>query len=228
MVKNMADLMKIADEYALYLEGKGIVFNESGFPVLPKESFLDEWPEDVFPYDHRKSSLVGDPKKTLLCFYCGDSRIYPRLERIFRNLPEYRKYLGVVAVDLTVTSDMDEEWQDFVMLIQQLFIAVLATNGVKVVANLRIGGEQSLRNLESLPKGIMWCTGFLGCAAEDDKDCRFLASVLKVWPGKLIIYGRSDKSALEKLRRFGITFRRYDDYHCRCKNAQEALHEKHI
>lgn len=213
MVKNLIDLLKIIEEYIRYLKSRGIKFNSKGFPLLKKEMFLDEYPELVLPYDFRNSILVTDPKKTLLCFYCGDKRIYPRLGRVLKDIPEYNRFLGVVTIDITVTSDMDEEWQDVIMLLQQLFMAVLAVNGVRVVANLRTGNARSAENLNDVPKGVMWAAGFLGCAEEDPLDYRFVSNTLRVMPSKFVVYGPEDETALEKLDMTGFGYRIYDDYH---------------
>lgn len=107
MVKNMMDLCKIADDFVRYLQDKGIKFNEMGFPIFKREMFLEELPEQIIPYDYRKNRIVTNPKKTLLNFYCSDARIYPRLEKVLDEIPEYGKYMGAVAMDITVTSDMD-------------------------------------------------------------------------------------------------------------------------
>lgn len=213
MVKNLIDLLKITEEYIRYLKREGVKFNSKDFPLLKKEWFLDEYPELVLPYDFRKCPIVTDPKKTLLCFYCGDKRIYPRLKRVLKDIPEYKRFLGVVTIDITVTSDMDEEWQNAIMLLHQLFMAVLAVNGVKVVANLRTGSSSSVSNFEAIPKGVMWAAGFLGCAEEDPLDFRFISSVLRVMPSKFVVYGPGDKVALEKLDIMGIDYCVYDDYH---------------
>ena len=213
MVKNLIDLLKITEEYIRYLKRKGVKFNSKDFPLLNKEWFLDEYPELVLPYDFRKNSLVTDPRRTLLCFYCGDKRIYPRLKRVLKDIPEYKRFLGVVTIDITVTSDMDEEWQNVIMLLHQLFMAVLAVNGVKVVANLRTGSSSSVGNFESIPKGVMWAAGFLGCAEEDPLDVRFISNTLRVMPSKFVVYGPEDEVALEKLNMMGVDYRVYDDYH---------------
>ena len=213
MVKNLIDLLKITEEYIRYLKRKRVKFNSKGFPLLKKAWFLDEYPELVLPYDFRKNTLVSNSKKTLLCFYCGDKRIYPRLKSVLKDIPEYKQYLGVVTIDITVTSDMDKEWQDAIMLLQQLFLAVLAVNGVKVVANLRTGDARSAENLNDVPKGVMWAAGFLGCAEEGPLDFRFVSSILRVMPSKFVVYGSKDDVALEKLNMVGIDYRIYDDYH---------------
>ncbi len=222
MVKNLTDLVKIAEEYIFYLKKHGVKFNKPGFPLLKREMFLDEWPDLILPYDFRKSLLNLNPKKTLICFYCGDKRIYPRLKNVLKEIEEYRKFLGVVTIDITVTSDMDEEWQDLIMLLHQLFMAVLAMNGIKVVANLRTGDVHSVRNLDGIPKGVMWTTGFLGCAKEASRDFRFVSEVLHVMPSKLAIYGAKDQIALDKLDAVGINFRIYGDYHCLSKKCKRS------
>ena len=82
MVRNMMDLCKIADGYITYLESKGVKFNDDGYPIFEERMFLKELPKQILPYDFRKNRIVDDPRKLLLCFYCPDARIYPRLENV--------------------------------------------------------------------------------------------------------------------------------------------------
>ena len=162
MVRNILDLCKIADDYIAYLKDKGMKFGEDGFPVFSQQMFLDDLPEQVIPYDFKKNRAIKNPTKTLLCFYCPNARIYPRLEQVLDDIAEYRKYMGTVATDVTMTCDMDEEWQDFIMLLNQLFMAVLAVNRIKIVANLRTGNLHTHGNFKGIPANIMWAAGFLG------------------------------------------------------------------
>lgn len=216
MIRNLFDLVKTTEGILSYLKGKKVRFDKKGFPVLPKRAFLNSWPEQIVPYDFRKSRLVQNPSKTLLCFYCTDKRIYPRFEKVLDEIVEYRRFMGVVAVDITITSDMGAEWQKFIMLLQQLFLAVLYVNGIPVVANLRIGNAESASNLDGIPKGVMWAAGFLGCAKEKERNMDFIATVLRVLPSKLIVYGSEDCFAFQKLDRMGVGFRVYPDYHKQC------------
>lgn len=219
MVKNMMDLCKIADDFVLYLQGKGVEFDEKGFPIFKREMFLEKIPEQVIPYDFRKNRIVRNPKKTLLAFYCPDGRIYPRLEKVLEEIPEYCKYMGAVATDVTVTSDMDQEWQDFIMLLNQLFMAVLAVNGVKIVANLRTGNWATHKNINGVPKNVLWTAGFLGCSKDEQHDMRFISTVMLGRPSKLLIYGKEDSNATEKLSMMGVKYRIYPDYHRARKEA---------
>ncbi len=143
MNRSIASFEGLIDRYADYLNGRGIRFDPQGFPILEPQVYLDEWPTLMVPYRDRKARFVRNPSRTVLCLFTGDARIYPRLENALDDIPEYRRYLGTVGSDLTVTSDMDPEWQRAVMLINQLYTAVLAVNGVKVVQNLRCGSPET-------------------------------------------------------------------------------------
>lgn len=219
MIKNFLDLCNVADGYITYLKEKNVKFNSNGFPIFKKDMFLIEKLELMVPFDFRKSQIVVHPNKTLLCFYCSDTRIYPRLDKVLYEISEYKKYLGAVATDVTITYDMDEAWQDFIMLVNQLFMAVLAVNGIKIVANLRTGNRRSHENLHGIPAGVMWATGFLGCRKDDIYDMRFISTILTIHPSILLIYGKNDLAATNKMSMIGMKYTIYSDYHKLCKEA---------
>lgn len=213
MIKNLYELCKIADEYTSYLNGK-IQFSENGFPVFRKEMFLNSEPEIIVPFHNRNNKAVSDPAKTVLCFFSRDPDLYRRLEKVFDEIDEYKKCMGVIGLDITVTSDMDIEWQNMIMLVNQLFLAILAYNGVKIVMNARVGNLQSIQNLSGFPKGIICATSFLGCdRLKSSYDFSFISKVLYILPSKLLIYGKHDKIAEKQLLNMGIDYRVYTDFH---------------
>lgn len=216
-MKNLSELIYFADNLILYLQSNGISFNNKGFPILEEEMFLNEIPEIMIPYDMRNSKFVVDKKKTLLCLYCADYRIYPRLEKVFLELNVYREYMGMVMSDITVTRDMDLEWQNLIMLVNQLYMAVLAVNGIKVVPNLRIGSYETNANFSSIPKNILWATSFLGCKKDSKYDLKFITSVMNIMPSSLLLYGKKDPIAENKLNTVGISYKYFYDYHRLCK-----------
>lgn len=87
-------------------------------------------------------------------------------------------------MDVTVTSDMDEEWAQETMLLNSLFTAVLATNGVPVIANLKCAGPNTLPLLDCIPPGVMCASGVLGCALTDPMDC-YLQSLALITPNSV-------------------------------------------
>lgn len=213
-MKNLLDELKLADQYYLYLYDHGQEFTDEGFPIFKRDNFLDKWPELVVPYYNRKSKLVIEPKKTVLCHFSKDIYIYPRLENILNDLPIYQQFLGVIGSDITVTEDMDKEWQKFQMLINQLFLAILAQNKIKIIFNTRSGNKVYPEVFFHIPKGIMCASSTLGCKQEKfPYDYRYLSKILYLFPSKLIIYGKESTIMLNQLRNMGISYHVYPDFH---------------
>lgn len=221
MIASLVDIMALIDSYMSHLEERGCKFDKNGFPILDRSCFLKEPPDQMIPFRNRGSKLIENPKRTVLCFYCGDDRIYPRLEKVFSEIPEYRRFMGAVAADVTVTTNMDIEWQRETMLLNQLFMAILATNGIKVALNLRNGSTASLSCFDSIPPGIMCASGTLGCAlTASPHDMDYTAKLMRVRPAMVLLYGKSDPIMEDQLSLIGIPYRRYDDFHKLSKIAR--------
>lgn len=218
------DFFRIADTYQQYLINHGFEFDSQGRPLFKREMFLEIYPELVIPYDFRNSRVVQKKNETLICFYCSDKRIYPRLDKVMKDISEYKKYKGVIAADISVGENMDTEFQKSIILLNQLFMAVLAVNGIKIVANLRFGDKESLDMFSNMPKNIIWATGFLGCKKDEFYDNRFISSILHTQPSKLIIYGKDDFMATNRLNTMGFDFRIFPDYH----KLSKELYEKTV
>ncbi len=222
MNRSIASFEGLIDRYADYLDEQGIKFDPQGFPILEPQMYLDEWPELMVPYRDRKARFVHDPSQTVLCLFTGDARIYPQLENVLNDIPEYRQYLGAVGSDLTVTSDMDPEWQRAVMLVNQLYTAALAVNGVKVVQNLRCGSPETISCLGSVPSGVMCATSTLGCAdTESELDLTFVEKMFAVRPGKLLFYGKRDPIMEHQTDVAGVPYKTYPDVHALYKRGSK-------
>lgn len=214
MNRSIASFEELIDRYADYLSGKGIQFNPQGFPMLQPQMYLDEWPELMVPYRDRKARFVHNPSHTVLCLFTSDMRIYPRLEKALDDIPEYSRYMGAVGSDLTVTSDMDLEWQQAIMLLNQLYLATLAVNGVKIVQNLRCGSPSTITCLSCVPSGVMCATSTLGCAnTESELDLLFAEKLFAIRPGKLLLYGKHDPIMERQANVAGVPCRIYPDAH---------------
>lgn len=214
MIRSLPEFLSIASGMRSYLEAKGTPFDENGFPVLNKSSFLNEWPDVFVDYSHRNGELVRDKSKTVLCFFRDDVANYRRFERVFDDLPTYREYMGVVETDITVTADMDPEWQACIMCANALFMAVLAVNGVRVIPSTRCGAASTSAFLGSVPHDVLWVSSSLGCAPlTNDADTRYLEKILRLRPSKLALYGKRDPAAEDQLSRMGVNWRAYSDVH---------------
>ncbi|MDD5974101.1 MAG: DUF4417 domain-containing protein [Spirochaetales bacterium] len=216
--RNLADLMNIARILYSYLVDKGFKFTEKGYPIFDKEMFLDEWPDIVIPFGNRNSRFVKDKKKTVLCHFSKDKHIYPRLANLFSEIDIYRDYLGVISSDVTVTSDMDIEWQRFVILINELYLAVLAANGIKVILSTRCGSPETIQCFEGVPRGVMCASSFWGCEKKHSiEQTDYLAKILSIGASKLIIYGKHSEIIDLQLFNMGVELKCYSDYLDLCK-----------
>lgn len=227
MIKNSKDLLNAVMGFYDYLLKHNFQFNKHGFPIFSREMFLQRWPEWVIPYKNRKHWVVGDYKKTLLCFYTPDRNIYPRLEKTAEEIDEYKKYMGCIFCDLTVTWDLPPKMQEYLILVNHLHAAFLATKGIKLVANLRIGGEHSSKCLAGIPTNVMCASGFLSCKnLKTDNDLSYIRKVMQVLPSKLLIYGKKDRIVEEQLYKNGICFKRYGDYNENRRSRPAVLTSK--
>ena len=227
MTDTLTDILALIDRYSLYLEKCGVDFDDQGFPVMRREWYLDDWPDLVVTYRERRSKLVTVPGNTVLCFYCADKHIYPRWKHVLDELDEYRPFMGVIGSDVTVTKDMDSEWQQATILLNQLFNAVLAVNGIKLVQNLRIGLPSTLSCLFSVPEGVMAASGTLGCSLTAEGDFSYAVKLHTLKPSGVILYGRQDGIMAKQLSAACIPHRWYKDTHALYKQHNRERNVNH-
>lgn len=218
---NLTNILYLIDFYQRYLKKHKFQFDDNGYPIFQKSMFLNEWPDLIVTYKNRNNKIVKKKEKTLLCFFDKDEHLYQRFIKVFDEIDEYKKYLGVVGIDITFTDDMDEEWQKLTSLMNMLFMAVLVVNGVKVVLNTRSAALNPQELFSNIPKGIMAASGFLGCDKNKSKyDVRYISKILCIMPAKLIIYGKKDEIVENQLNMMGINYRRQIDFHVLSKQKE--------
>ncbi len=214
MISRLTDIMEFIEECTWYLAEREVEFDALGFPVMEKSWYLDEFPDQMVTYRDRKNGYIRNKSRTVICFFCEDDYIYPRLENIFSELEEYRSFMGVAGADVTVTSDMDIEWQEALILANQLFTAVLGVNGIKIVQNLRCGSFETLRCLSAVPKGVLCASGTLGCdRTTSHLDMRYTEKLMHVRPSGVLIYGKSDPIMEQQIDLVGVPHVLYRDAH---------------
>ncbi len=212
-MKTLLELLNRIDEFYSYLEKHGQEFTQEGWPIIGRECFQTQIPDIIIPYNKRTDRRVKKYSSVAICLFCADKYIYPRLDKLLDEIDEYRKYMAVISCDLTVTSDMDEEWQKFIILANELFMAILAINGVKVIINTRIGNPQDFSSLKHFPKNVICASGFLGCKKDNEYDMEYISKILYLQPSVLLIYGKCSNIEKEKLSKLGIRYKVYNDYH---------------
>lgn len=221
--RSILTIMHLIDEYTGYLQERGVRFASNGFPIPERDWYLtihseNDFPENIVTYRERRSAkLVSSPSKTVLCFYCADQFIYPRLERMRDEFDAYRPFMGVIGADVTVTADMDLEWQRETLLLNQLFMCMLGVNGIKVVQNLRIGSPGTLEVLLDAPEGVLAASGTLGCAPTKPDDISYTVKLTALGVGGVLLYGKMDPVMESQISALGIPHRWYMDTHMQYK-----------
>ena len=219
MLRSINDLIRIVDTYYDYLQKKNFQFDYRGFPVFEADMFLNEEPELVVPFAYRKNKIVIAPKRTLICHFCNDDGNYRWIENVVNDINEYKKYIGSTITDVSITEDMDPEYQDYISLLNQLFGAILVTFNIKIVMNTRTGKFNPNNVFLSVPKGIMYISGFLGCKKQEKPyDLSYINKIINCNPSKLLIYGKKDKNVNQLLDNTSISYRYYTDFHSLSKS----------
>lgn len=119
--------------------------------------------------------------------------------------------------DITITRDMDFEMQEMIMLANQLFVATLVVNNIKIIFNTRNGTLNTLNCFKHVPRHVMCASGFLGCDNSSDifSSSPYVNKILRLMPSKLLIYGKHDYIVDQQLESLGINYRYYSDFHTR-------------
>ena len=218
---NLFDLFRVIDEFREYLDARGFAFSLEGLPIFEREMFLKEIPDLLVPVSQRKNKHIKDIKKTAIVFYVEDERIYPRLNNLLGELDYYKNFMGVVEPDTTVTEDMDLEWQKAIIYLNQLAMAVLAVNGIKIVCNTRAGTSETLEMFRYIPSNVMVASGFRGGVPQRVRHIGYiyLSKVLILRPSYVLIYGSCVKSVLEQLDLMGISHKEYKAFRDYCKEV---------
>lgn len=219
-MNSLMDFLLLIDRFTIYLQEKDFHFSEEGYPIFDKHMFLTDIPDLIVPVNQRKNRRVINKNKTLIAFYCGDKHIYRRIVKLPEEIGEYQSYMGVIGCDITVTKDMDIEWQRAIILLNQLVMAVFAVNGIKIVLNTRMGSKETRDMFKYFPKGITVSSGFRGGTRRYIKsNFEYTSKVLYFLPDKLLIYGKCNNSVLKELNQMGIECILYSDFRELCKEV---------
>ena len=216
---SIVDLLDWINLAKSYLQDK-ISFDSDGWPVFERTHFLQEWPDQIVTYHNRNNKKINDKSRTLICFFSPDKEIYPRFVKVFSEIETYRSFMGAAGADVSITSDMDIEMQECLALANQLFMAILAVNGIPIAMNTRNGSQETISTFRHIPRGATCISGFLGCKKSNsywEADI-FTNKMLYLFPQKLLIYGKQDRLINQELDTLGINYRYYEDFHRMSKN----------
>lgn len=119
--------------------------------------FTNEIPKEILPFKNRRE--CKNKRKTALCTFQDDREVYYKLFNLENDLAEWKEYLACIVFDLSPRIEWKTELQKFNICLNQMAAIYLALKDVKLIANLRIGGEDTFCALQSYPSGFNFAGG---------------------------------------------------------------------
>lgn len=216
------NLFKIADNLHAKLVDAGVTFNKDGYPIVPPKMILNEYSEEMIPYEYRHT--CRNPQKTILTHFANDEFLYRRLRCLDHDIEVFKSYMGVVGFDLSPRIGWNLEQQRFNLLINQMVNAYRAIHGVKILPNFRIGDISTISALDSFPSNALFAVGTLGCSRGyiSINEILLKTKILYKRPKGLLIYGKLKKEYQRILEEFGIPYRVYEDYKSSCFSRKQV------
>lgn len=217
------NLFEIADSLCQKLVYEGIKFTRDGFPIIPEEMILRDYPDEMIPFEHRNAS--ANSQKTVLTHFSNDEILYRRLKKVEDDIDICKKYMGVAGFDLSPRIGWNVEQQCFNLLLNQLINVYRATNGVKILPSFRIGDMSTITALDSYPPNILYAVGTLGCSKGyvSLNSAYLRVKLLYKRPSGLLIYGKLMPHNKKILDDFGVPYRVYEDFKTTCYRKKEVL-----
>lgn len=216
------NLFSIANELYSHLINTGICFTKEGYPIIPNEMILKDYPNEIIPFEHRNACV--DKQTTVLSHFSNDELLYRRLRNLEKDISVCREYMGVVGFDLSPRLGWNLEQQKFNLLINQLVNAYRAVNGIKILPNFRIGELSTIPALDSYPSNCLFAVGTLGCSKgyKSINSTILRTKLLYKRPNGLLIYGKLHPEYQNILDEFGILYRSYQDFKAACYSRKKV------
>ena len=201
--------IELVERYTAFLKEHGVQFYENGFPIFKKEWFITTKPKVIAPYNKRQ--YYKESKSEIsICYFEKDEHLYPRLERVFQEIEILIGYHSVCMMDVSISPLMLDEVQRMNMLLNLLFICVVAVHGIKIIPSFRTGDYETLKLLVlSVGKSKYWVMGAVGTQQITKNayyENLFRCKCMTILPEELLIYGKPNKSTISCLNQYGIRF----------------------
>lgn len=220
----MYNLLKLSDKLYTYLLNNGISFNQYGYPIVPRDMFLNEYPDEMIPFFCRNQAT--HPKsKTVLCSFSNDDRIYTRLSRLDEDIKIYKEYMGISGFDLSPRINWDIRLQKFNILLSQMATIYVGLHGIKFLPNFRVGSWETINALSSYPHHSVFAVGTLGCAKSLTKyNIAYMkAKIYFALPKSLLIYGSLKPEYKTVLDEMNIEYTKYTDFQRTSRRRKKAI-----
>ena len=209
------DEIQIIEALTKYLLERGVEFSEDGFPIFQAQWIIEDLPDAIVPFSKRHYFKI-DKKKVSICFFENDKLLYPRFNKLFKEIETLEQYHSVCMMDISVSPFMFDCVQETNLLINMLYSCVLATNGIKIIPSFRSGSFETIqiltRNIGQVDYWIMGAIGTQKVKKNVYLDYLFESKCLILMPKRILIYGKPSKSTISCLNEYGIKYSIYKDF----------------
>ncbi len=208
-------LINWCDSKITELKSKGIAFLH-GRPRVPLNMRYSDIPKYIETYEFRNEIPITKRKKSLICFFSMEDRLWNRLNTIEEDCLIYRQYGGIVGMDLSPSVNMLRPRQLHSILLNSIYDSLVAIRGIKVAINARIGDFGTNEVIDDFPKRETLVFGNLGCKGKfaSYSFLQFQRWLEKEKPKNICLYGtfsKKDERRLSKLNKKIVIHL----YHCR-------------
>ena len=207
--------IELVERYTAYLKERGVEFFEDGFPKFKFEWFITNVPLIIAPFNKRQ--YYRQSKQDIsICYFGKDEHLYPRLDKIFEEIDILKDYHSVCMMDVSISPLMLDEVQRMNLLLNMLFICVIAVNNIKIIPSFRTGNIETLNLLKrSVGYSKYWVMGAVGTQrvrSNSFYEYLFRAKCLSIMPKILLSYGRPNSNTANCLNDYGIEYKVYKDF----------------
>ncbi len=198
------NLIELAQRLEKSLREQGVSFLDTGLPKFPEEIVFRGEPGDLLTFSRRYEAR--DKKRTILCHFENDEKVYKRLFSLDKEIEIYKEYQGMAGFDLSPRIDWDLNLQWFNILLNRLADVYVGLKGVKILPNFRTGSLETFEVFDVYPDNVPYAVGALGCLRGDQNvnDVLLRFKTICVRPSALYYYGKITKSSERILQDFGI------------------------
>lgn len=211
------------------------VASKNGYPVIPDDMLIKEFPEQILPHPNRNKSR--NPAHTLISNFSNDEILFGSMKEIDERIKSWSNFMGISGFDFSARKGDDANNQNFYLYLNKLLGAYVAFHGIRIFPNFRIGGDiKSMRILNLYPPKSWFIAGTLGCANGHvfENVVLLKQKLLFARPTGLAIYGVLKNEYKSILDDSGVIYSVYKDFRSaswnesRKRRVNEAIPESKI
>lgn len=207
--------IELVERYTAYLKEHGVEFFEDGFPKFKSEWLITNKPLAIAPFN-KKQYYWQNKRDISICYFGKDEHLYPRLDKVFEEIEMLKEYHSVCMMDVSISPLMLDEVQRMNLLLNLLYICIIAVNNIKIIPSFRTGETETLTLLmKSVGYSKYWVMGTVGTQQVRSNafyEYLFRTKCLLIMPKKLLSYGRPNSNTAQCLKDYGIECNIYKDF----------------